>query len=330
MTRTLIGRRAIGLLALNAGALALGSTSRAQGSFPNQPIRLIVTQAPGSNTDVVARLMAEPMARKLGQPVIVENRAGANGVVATSYLKQQRPDGHVIMLVGVSLLSFNPYLYRNLPYDPARDFTYIAPVTDTPFVAIASPKSGITSLAQLVERAKAEPGKLTFSSAGIGNSTHLAMEMIADRTGVQLTHVPYGGTTQALTAVMTGEVDAMVSVLGNALPHIRNGALVPLATIGAARSPDLPNLPTMTEAGVNAPIMPGWLALVGPAGMPEPVVNQLNEAVRDALVDPAVMQNLMTSNIIATPGTAAEIRQRVAQDGKTWGDFIRARNLRVE
>lgn len=330
MTMCPLGRRTVLTAALATGTALFQRTARAQGVFPTQPIRLIVSQAAGSNTDVVARLMAEPMARKLGQPVVVENRAGANGVIATTYIKQQRPDGHTIALVGVSLLTFNPYLYSNLPYDPARDFTYIAPVSDTPFVLIVSPKSGLTSLADFVARAKAQPGRLTFSSAGIGNSTHLATEMLADRTGIQLTHVPYAGTTQAITAVMTGEVDAMISVLGNALPQIRDRSLVPLAAVAAARSPDLPDLPTLTEAGVNAPVMPGWLALVGPSGMPEPVVTVLNSAVSEALADPAVTRNMVASNIVPIPGSADDIRGRVARDGDVWGGFIRAKNLRVE
>jgi tripartite-type tricarboxylate transporter receptor subunit TctC len=330
MTTSAIGRRTLAAAALTSGAAIFAPKPWAQSTFPTQPVRLIVSQAAGSNTDVVARLMAEPMARKLGQPVVVENRAGANGVIATTYIKQQRPDGHTIALVGVSLLTFNPYLYSNLPYDPARDFTYIAPVSDTPFVLVVSLKSGITSLADFVARAKTQPGRLTFSSAGIGNSTHLATEMLADRTGIQLTHVPYAGTTQALTAVMTGEVDAMISVLGNALPQIRDRSLVPLAAVAAARSPDLPDLPTLTEAGVNAPVMPGWLALVGPAGMPELVVMLLNSAVREALADPAVTRNMVASNIVPIPGSAEDIRGRVARDGDVWGGFIRTKNLRVE
>ncbi|MBP0443582.1 tripartite tricarboxylate transporter substrate binding protein [Roseomonas sp. SSH11] len=330
MTTRPIGRRALAATALGAGLAVPAGRALAQAPFPSQPIRLIVSQAAGSNTDVVARLMAEPMARKLGQPVVVENRAGANGVIATTYIKQQRPDGHTIALVGVSLLTFNPYLYSNLPYDPAKDFTFIAPVSDTPFILVVSPKSGITSLQAFIERAKAQPGRLTFSSAGIGNSTHLATEMLADRTGIQLTHVPYAGTSQALTAVMTGEVDAMISVLGNALPQIRNGALVPLATVAAARSRDLPDLPTLVEAGVNAPVMPGWLALIGPAGMPESVVTLLNTAVHEAMSDPALMQNMTASNIVPIPGSADDIRRRVARDGEIWGGFIKAKNLRVE
>ena len=325
-----ISRRTLGISAIGAGIGFMPLRPRAQGGFPTQPIRLVVSQAAGSNTDVVARLMAEPMARKLGQPVVIENRAGANGVIATTFIKQQRPDGHTIALVGVSLLTFNPYLYSSLPYDPARDFTYVAPVSDTPFVLVVGPRSGMATLADLVARAKAQPGQLTFSSAGIGNSTHLATEMLADRTGIQLTHVPYAGTSQALTAVMTGEVDLMISVLGNALPQIRNRTLVPLAAVAAARSPDLPELPTLIEAGVDAPVMPGWLALIGPAGLPEDVVSLLNAAMRDALADPALLRNMASSNIVPIPGSADDIRARVARDGDVWGQFIRSKALRVE
>ncbi|MFH5927126.1 Bug family tripartite tricarboxylate transporter substrate binding protein [Roseomonas xinghualingensis] len=318
------------LLGAAFGAALLVPKAHAQGSFRNQPVRLVVSQAAGSNTDVVARLMADPMARRLGQPVVVENRAGANGVIATTFIKQQRPDGHVIALVGVSLLTFNPYLYSNLPYDVARDFTMIAPVSDTPFVLIASPKSGIKSLSDLVQRAKAQPGKLTYSSSGIGNSTHLATEMLADRTRIQLTHIPYGGTSQGVTAVMTGEVDLMTVVLGNALPQIRDGALVPLATVAAGRTKALPELPTLAELGVDAPVMPGWLALIGPAGMPESIVATLNEAAREALSDPALLDNMDKQNIFPIPGTADDIRARVKRDGEVWGGFIKAKNLRVE
>jgi len=274
--------------------------------------------------------MADPIARKLGQPVVVENRAGANGVIATTFIKQQRPDGHAIALVGVSLLTFNPYLYSNLPYEVARDFTMIAPVSDTPFVLVASPRSGIKSLSDLIQRAKAQPGRLTYSSSGIGNSTHLATEMLVDRTRIQLTHVPYGGTSQGVTAAMTGEVDLMTVVLGNALPQIRDGALVPLATVAAGRTKALPELPTLTELGVDAPVMPGWLALIGPTGMPEPIVAALNDAAREALSDPALLDNMDKQNIFPIPGTADDISARVKRDGEIWGAFIKAKNLRVE
>lgn len=329
MTKLMLRRRQAVTMTLGAGLVASG-TGHAQGGFPSQPIRMIVTQTPGSNTDVVARLIAEPMAQDLGQPVVVENRAGANGLVATAYLKQQQPDGYTIMAVGVSLLAFNPHLYTNLPYDPATDFTYVAPITDTPFLMFASRKSGITSVARLIELARAQPGKLTFSSAGIGNSTHLSTEMIAKVAGIELLHVPYGGSAAALTAVISGEIDVAVLPLSVALAQATAGAVVPLASVSRERLPQLPDLPTIAQAGVDAPIMPGWLALVGPAGMPQPVTDRLNASVQKALADPAVKRKLQEQALIALPGSAAAIRERMEADSRLWGAFIRERKLTVQ
>lgn len=319
-------RRALGALALST----LAPASRAQGGFPNQPVRMVLPQPPGSANDTVARIIAEPMARSLGQPVVVDNRPGANGTVAINFLKQQRPDGYTLLLPGVSQLSFNPHLYPNLTYDVERDFTYVAPVTDAPFILLASKRSGITTVAQLLERARAEPGRLTYASAGIGNSTHLSVEMIADRAGVRFTHVPYAGTGQALTSVITGETDFMILVLGVALGQVRSGSVTPLALVAESRLAVLPDLPTQREAGIDAPVMPGWFALIGPAGMPAPVVATLNAAVQAALADDAVRRRLSDAQLVPIPGSAEMLRARMERDSTVWGEFIRRRGLRPE
>ncbi|MBR0647443.1 tripartite tricarboxylate transporter substrate binding protein [Roseomonas hellenica] len=291
---------------------------------------MLLPQPAGSANDVVARIIAEPMAQALGQPVVVDNRPGANGIVAINALKQQPADGHTLLLSGVSQLSFNPHLYANLPYDPVRDFTYVAPVTDAPFILVASKASGITNVAALLRRARAEPGRLTYGSAGIGNSTHLAMEMLADRAGVQLTHVPYPGTNQALTSLVSGETNVMILVLGVALSQVRAGAVTPLAMLAEERLPVLPELPTQREAGIDAPVMPGWFGLLGPAGMPQPAVEAINAAVRRALADAGVQARLAENQLLPIPGTAAELRARMERDGAVWGAFIRRRGLRPE
>ncbi|WP_439548863.1 Bug family tripartite tricarboxylate transporter substrate binding protein [Falsiroseomonas sp.] len=329
MTHASIGRRAAAVLAFNLVALGAGRAG-AQAGFPSQPVRLVVPQSAGSGGDVVARLLAEPMGQALGQPIIVDNRPGANGVTATGYLKQQRADGYTLMLPGVSMMSFNPHLYRGLPYDPLRDFTYISPVVDTPFVVVASRRSGIASLAQFIERAKARPGELTFASAGVGNSTHLSTEMMADRAGIRLLHVPYNGSGPALTSVVSGETDLMTSVLGTALPLIRGGQVTALAVVRRERASQLPTVPTLQEAGIDAPIMPGWFALVGPADLPEAVVARLNGAMRAALAAPAVQRRLAEMDLEPVAGSPASIRQSVEQDSTVWGDFIQQRNLRLE
>lgn len=323
----ILHRRALVALPL---AMAAGPAARAQGGFPTRPVRMLLPQPAGSANDVVARIIAEPMAQALGQPVVVENRPGANGIVAINALKQQPADGHTLLLSGVSQLSFNPHLYANLPYDAVRDFTYVAPVTDAPFILVASKASGITSVAQLLQRARAEPGRITYGSAGIGNSTHLAMEMLADRAGVQFTHVPYPGTNQALTSLISGETNVMILVLGVALSQVRANAVAPLAMLAEQRLPVLPELPTQREAGIDAPVMPGWFGLLGPAGMPQPAVETINAAVRRALSDAGVQQRLADNLLLPIPGTAADLRARMERDSAVWGEFIRRRGLRPE
>jgi len=310
--------------------LAIPALANAQAWAPGGPIRVILPQNAGSSGDVLMRQMAEIMGRELGHPVVVDNRPGANGALAAAQLMAARPDGQTVMLAGVSMVAFNQHLYRNLPYDPLRDFTYIAPVTNTAFVAIASRQSGITTLRELVERARAQPERLNFSSAGIANTTHLAMEMLADRAGVRLTHVPFAGSPQAMQAVVAGQVEAMVSVLGIALPLIRAGQVVPLAVVREARTPVLPDVPTQAEAGVAGPIIPGWFALVGPAGMPEAPVTRINAAIRATLTDATMQQRLAAQDLEALIGSAADIRARLERDSQIWGDFIRARGLRLE
>jgi tripartite-type tricarboxylate transporter receptor subunit TctC len=312
-------RRSLAALALATPAVAQTAT-----------IRIVLPQTAGSAGDTLMRQMAEPFGRELGAAVVVDNRPGANGAVAAQHLKQQRPDGQVLLMAGVSMVAFNQHLYRNLPYDPLTDFTYIAGISNTAFVVIASRASGITSLAALVARARAEPERLTFSSAGIANTTHLAMEMLAERAGVRMTHVPFAGSPQAMTAVAAGQVDAMTTVLGIGLPLIRGGQVMPLAVVRESRAAVLPDVPTQAEAGVPGPVIPGWFALVGPAGMPEPLVARLNAAMRATQADPAIQARLAAQDLEAVTDTPAELRARLERDSRIWGDFIRARGLRLE
>ncbi|MBY0336263.1 MAG: tripartite tricarboxylate transporter substrate binding protein [Acetobacteraceae bacterium] len=321
-------RAACALPALALPALAqTAAAGRAQG-FPSQPVRVVLPQSTGSANDTVARVTADAFGRALGQPVVVDNRPGANGAVAINFLRQQRPDGHTLFMTGVSALSFNPHLFPNLPYDAERDFTYVSPVTDSPFLLTASRRSGITSAAQLLERARREPGRVTYSSAGIGNSTHLSVEMLADCAGIELLHVPYSGAGQAFTAVVAGEADICIMVAAVALGPVQAGLVTPLAAISRQRVPQLPNVPTQAEAGVEAPIMPGWFGLLGPAGMPEAVVSRVNAAMQAALADEATQRRLMDSLLIPYPGSPADLLTRMRQDSAVWGDFIRRRDLR--
>ncbi|MEN7530499.1 tripartite tricarboxylate transporter substrate binding protein [Cupriavidus sp. DL-D2] len=301
--------------------------AHADESFPNRPIRMIVPQSAGSGGDVVARLLGERLSQDLGQSIVVDNRPGANGIVAMSTVAKAQPDGYTVLLTGVSQLSFNPHLYATLPYDPQKDYTFISPVVDTPFVLLASKASGITSVQSFIDKAKTKPGGLSFSSAGVGNSTHLAMEVVADKLGLKMTHVAYKGSGPALTGVVAGEVDAMVSVLGAALPQVTGGTVVPVMIIGQNRVKELPNVPTVKEAGIDVPLMPSWYALVGPAGLDAKTVAKLNAAVQAALADPQVKAKLSALYLYPVVGSPAAIKQRAASESKVWGDFIRKRGI---
>ncbi|OZI18771.1 ABC transporter substrate-binding protein [Bordetella genomosp. 9] len=318
---------AAALFALSA--LAVAPSTRA-GTFPEHTVRLIVPQSAGSGGDVVARLLGDRMGSELGASVVVENRAGANGIVAMSYVAKAPADGYTLLLAGVSQMSFNPKLYKQLPYDAERDYTYVAPVVDTPFVLVANKDAPYKTLAQLIAAAKAAPGNITYASAGAGNSTHLSTEMLAHGAGIQLKHIPYKGSGPALNAVIGGQVELMTSVLGSALPQIRAGNVVPLAVLADQRAADLPGVPTVKEAGLDVPPMPGWFAIVGPAGMDKAVVDKLNAAVQAAIADPAVNAKLKGLYFVPLQGSAEQMRARAQDDAKSWGAFIAKAGIQVD
>ncbi|WP_421988854.1 Bug family tripartite tricarboxylate transporter substrate binding protein [Roseococcus sp.] len=318
---TRISRRSAALL------LATPALARAQ---DNQPLRVIIPQPPGGATDILARLLQEPLMRELGRNVVIDNRPGANGIVSINALKQSRPDGNTVLLGGVSIFSFNPNLFPNLPYDPWRDFSWVAPIADTPFVIIVGQQTGITTMQQFAERARAEPERFTYGSAGIGNSTHLGMEMVAEKAGIRLTHAPFAGSAPALTAIIAGDITGMFSPLGSTLPAVEAGRVVPLVTMGRERSPALPNVPTLREAGFGDITLPGWYAFVGPAGMPPAIIERLNVATRAVVDSPAVTQKLREAILEPLSGTAQSIQDRAKMESTEIGAFIRRRGIRVE
>jgi len=282
-----------------------------------------VPQATGSGADVVARMLAEKMTLELGQAVVVDNRPGANGIVASSLVAREPPDGYTLLQTSVSLVSFNPFIYKNMGFDPIKDFTFIAPIADASFVVVASIKSGIRSWTEFLARAKANPDGLTYGSAGAGNSTHLYAEMVARRAGVKLRHIPYKGSGPALLAIVAGEIDVMVVPTVVAAGQLTGDKLVPLAQSGDVRSPQLPNVPLLKELAPDVPPLPGWYALVGPAKMDAKVVQKLAAAVNHFLADPAVKAKLQGQFLEPIPGTPDSIQKRGESEAALWGGLIR-------
>jgi len=306
------------------------ASALAQHAWPTRPIRLIVPQGAGSGSDVLGRLLNDRLAQKLRQPVVIENMPAANGLVALSTVAKATADGYTYALVGVSQIAFNPALYKNLPYNPDKDFTYIAPVADTPFVLVTNPARGIKTFQQFVAAAKKQGDQMTYGSAGMGNSTHIAMELIAAAAGIKLLHVPYRGSAAALMAVLSSEVDAMVSVVGPALPQVQTGKVHAVAVLGANRVPQWPDIPTIREVGLNVPAMPGWYAIAGPAGLDANIVATFAAALHEVIADPAVRARLAELSLSPLTSTEAELRQRAATDAAYWSAFIRQQNIRIE
>lgn len=321
-------RLLLGSLASLALACACGLATAQD--FPTRPIKLVIPQAPGSGADVVGRMLADFMGRDLKQSVVVDNKPGANGIIASQMVQREPADGYTLLLTSVSLVSFNQFLYKNVPYDPLKDFTFVAPVADAGFVLVASNNSGIKSWDDLVKKAKAQPEGLTFASAGLGNSTHLYSEMIALRSGFKLRHIPYKSSGPALMAVVSGEADIMTVTTATGLAQIKAGKVAGLAQSGDARSPQLPDLPLLKELAPSIPALPGWYALVAPAKMDPRVTQKLAAAVNHFLSDPAMKQRLIDQFLFPIPGTPADIQKRAESEARTWGGLIRDLKIQID
>ena len=314
-----IARRAI----LAAPALLPALAARAQ-DFPARPVRIIVPYTPGGVSDITARLIAEPMAATLGQPVPVENRAGADGVIGTEVVAKSAPDGHTLALVSVGH-PVNAAFYR-LPFDTIRDFTFLTLTTRTPLVIVAARSFAASTPRELVEHARRHPaGHVTF--AGTGGVVRLAPVLFAQQTGTQMTYVPYRGSTQAHPDLIAGRVDIMFDTVPAALPHIQSGALKALATTGAARAPQLPDVPTVGEA-----LLPGfesstWGMVMGPAGLPAPVAGRLHGAILAALRTPTVLERHRTLGAEVVSSTPEETAAFVRAEMEKWGAAARAAGI---
>ena len=297
--------------------------------FPAHPIRLVIPQAPGSGADLVGRMLADFMARDLKQSVVVENKPGANGIIASQLVQREPADGYTVLLTSVSLVSFNQFLYKNVPYDPLKDFSFVAPVANAGFVLVASKASGITSWDDLVKKAKARPESITFASAGLGNSTHLYTEMIGLRSGFKLLHIPYKSSGPALMAVVSGEADVMTVTTATGLSQIKAGKVVGLAQSGTVRSPQLPELPLLNELSPDVPALPGWYAVVAPAKMDPTTTQVLAASVNRFLADPVMKQKLIDQFLFPIPGTPADIQKRAESDANIWGGLIRDLKIQI-
>jgi tripartite-type tricarboxylate transporter receptor subunit TctC len=326
-----LARRFARLVAAVAAACALVASPAHASDYPQRPVRLLVPYTPGGSTDVLARALAELMRKDLGQPVIVENKPGANTGIAAQALATSPGDGYTVLLATAATVVLNPLLYPKLPYDPPRDFAPVARVAITPLVLVTPQDAPIHTLSDLVAQAKAQPGKLNYASTGIGSSLHLAGELLQAETGTQLVHVPYKGSAPALTGLLGGETQVFIDSVASSIPLIQGGRLRALAVTSSQRVPALASVPTVAESGVARFDVTTWFGLMAPKSTPEAIVNRLNASVARAIGDKAFREQFETLGMIVPAAMSArEFAAQIAADSARWAPLIKAKSITLE
>jgi tripartite-type tricarboxylate transporter receptor subunit TctC len=306
-------------------ALALAHSAAAQ-TYPNQPIKLIAPFPPGGSVDITARFIAEPLGSQLGTRIVIENRSGASGKIGMEMAARAAPDGYTVVLNTIPLVT-NRSLFEKVSWDPIKDFAPIGMVATSPHVLVVHPKVPAANVAELLRLARANPGKLSYASAGVGTTFHLCGEMFKDSTGTFILHVPYRGGGPALQDTLAGQVDMSFPTLAAAVPHVKAGTLRALAVTDSKRSPLLPDVPTLEEAGVKDAQFTQWLVLLAPAGTPPAVVARLNAALKDALDSKDVRDKFQGSAMEAFITTPDEAGNYIASEATRFAKLIKARHI---
>jgi tripartite-type tricarboxylate transporter receptor subunit TctC len=304
------------------------STAPARADYPERPIRVIALNPPGGVSDTVARAVGERLAERVGQPVIVDNRVAANGIVGSEIVAKAPPDGHTLLLGFVGNLSINPGLFKKLPYDSEKDFAPISLAARSPIVVVANPALPVTSIKELVSLVKGQPNKYAYASSGNGNGNHLATELLATMTGMQLVHVPYKGGPPALTAVIQGEVSLMLANSVFAVPQVKGGRVKALAVTTAQRLPILPDVPTVAESGVPDFVVTTWFGFLAPAGTPKAIVNRLNAEIVSILSDANVRAALDRAGLMPESSTPEQFGRLIRTEKDRWSKIIKHTNAK--
>ncbi|MBU4611495.1 tripartite tricarboxylate transporter substrate binding protein [Achromobacter sp. GG226] len=329
MTRSnTLSRRIATWLATLAVATAAGSASAAD--FPSRPITFVVPYAAGATTDLLARTLGNQMAQDLGQPVVIENKAGANGIIGTAEVARSKPDGYTMLLSTDSSMVLNKLLYTKLPYDPDR-LTPVALLSDLPVVLVVNADLPVNNLEEFVAYARAHPGKLNFGSTGKGGSFHLAAELFSQQAAIQMTHVPYRGGSPGVAALMTNEIQAWFGVIGSTLPFIESGKLKALALAHSERLPILNDVPTFAEAGYPAYQVLIRYGLAVAAGTPDGVIDALAHSARSALAQPEFRESFQKLGFVVPESTGpAEYKEVIEHDHALWSEIIRKQNITLD
>ena len=307
----------------------LASTCASAQAYPSQPIRLIVGYTPGTGIDIIARTVGQKLSERLGQPVTVENKPGASGNIGTDTVAKAKPDGYTL-LVTVSTFAVVPALYKSLPFDPVKDFVPISLSAWGSMMLAATPSAKIDSVAQLIQAAKANPGKLNYGSPGVATPHHLAMELFKNVTGTSITHVPYKGTAGAITDLLGGQISVMFVPIHVALPYVKAGKLVGLAVGSPKRHPTAPDLPTLTELGVPGIEVDLWYGFMAPRGTPRDVIAKLNSELKAITALPEIQSSFAAQGLDPATSSPEEMQALVESDMVRWAKLIRDAKITAE
>ena len=308
---------------------ALPLAASAQERFPSKPVRIVVPFAPGGSTDIVARYLAERLTTALGQSVVVDNRPGAGGNIGAESVARAARDGHTLLMATTGVMAINQSLYKNMGYDPAQDLepvSYVASITNVLAVPFDLPAANVQ---ELIALARAQPGKLSFASSGAGSSTHLSSELFKSMAGIDVLHVPYKGSSQALTDLMAGRVSMIIDNMPSALPFIKAGRLRALGVSGSKRSPALPELPTIAEAGLRGYESLSWSGIAAPAGTPKEVITRLNREISAVLAQPDMRQKLADAGAEAVGGAPEIFTEHIRAEREKWSRLIKERGITI-
>lgn len=312
-----------------ACGLSLVSGAAFAQAYPTRPVKLIVPFAPGGFTDVVARILGQKLSVAMGQQFVIENKAGAGSTIGTDFVAKAAPDGYTLVMVSTTHV-ISPSIYKNMPYDPIKSFTVISKLVDSPYVLLVNPKLPARSVQELVALAKAAPETIHYASSGNGSSQHLMGGLFASMTGAPLKHVPYRGSGAAATDLVAGVVESSFAGVPNALSQVPQGRLRALAVTTAKRIPQLPDVPTMQEAGVPGYEASVWLALLAPAGTPRDIVLRLNSEIAKVMSAPDTQKALYDAGVEPTPSTPEAMADHMVKDMDRWAKVIKDTGIKLE
>lgn len=298
-------------------------------SFPTRPVRMVVPYPPGGANDIVARLLAPSLTQQLGQNVIVDNRGGGNTLIGSEIVATSAPNGYTLLVVAAGH-AVNPALYKKLPYDTARDFVPVALFGDGAYVFVAHPSAGVSSVTELIALAKAKPGQVTYASSSTGNLTHLAAELFNSLAGIKMLHVPYKGGNPAMADLLGGRVNVFFSTVAVARPHLQSGKIRALGVTTPKRTPALPNVPTIAEAGLPGYAVSGWYGLVAPKGTPKVAIERLHAVIQVALRQPETKERLLGVGVEAAEASTAEFGKLIDTDIAKWIKVAKPLNISME